>query len=203
MNRQIAMGRGLTENDERRRSTVAVVGATLGSKLFGGADPVGRDITVEGVRFRVVGVQASSQIFNEELWYDANGITIPLQTYMDRIDPDHKLSHLGVKLARTRELDRDVRELVLRVHAVHVGLERDQDAVGVVPELLVEDLARRLHADDAEGHALDHDVAADRVGAAEELGGERRADHRHRRAPALVVLGDAAAEADRPVHQRA
>ena len=90
-----ASGRGLTENDERRRSTVAVVGATLGSKLFGGADPVGRDITVEGVRFRIVGVQASSQIFNEELWYDANGITIPLQTYMDRIDPDHKLAHVG------------------------------------------------------------------------------------------------------------
>ena len=29
MNRPIAMGRGLTDNDERRRSTVAVVGATL------------------------------------------------------------------------------------------------------------------------------------------------------------------------------
>ena len=72
------MGRGLTDDDERRRSTVAVVGATLGSKLFGGADPVGRDITVEGVRFRVVGVQAPSQIFTEELWYDANGISIPL-----------------------------------------------------------------------------------------------------------------------------
>ena len=92
MNRPIALGRGLTEDDERRRSTVAVVGATLGSKLFGGADPVGRDITVEGVRFRVVGVQAPSQIFTEELWYDANGISIPLPTYMDRIDPDHKLA---------------------------------------------------------------------------------------------------------------
>ncbi len=92
MNRRIALGRGLTDDDERRRSAVAVVGATLGSKLFGGADPVGRDVTVEGVRFRIVGVQAPSQIFNEELWYDANGISIPLQTYMDRIDPKHALS---------------------------------------------------------------------------------------------------------------
>ena len=99
MNRPIAMGRGLTDDDERRRSTVAVVGATLGSKLFGGADPVGRDITVEGVRFRVVGVQAPSQIFTEELWYDANGISIPLQTYVDRIDSEHKLSNVAVKLA--------------------------------------------------------------------------------------------------------
>ena len=108
MNRNIAMGRGLTDDDERRRSTVAVVGATLGSKLFGGADPVGRDITVEGVRFRVVGVQAPSQIFTEELWYDANGITIPLQTYMDRIDPDHKLANMAVKLAKKRDIGRSL-----------------------------------------------------------------------------------------------
>src|SRR6266545_2507803 len=55
MNRPIGLGRGLTEDDERRRSTVAIVGATLASKLFGGADPVGRDIVVEGIPFRIVG----------------------------------------------------------------------------------------------------------------------------------------------------
>jgi putative ABC transport system permease protein len=123
MNRKIAMGRGLTDDDERRRSTVAVVGATLGSKLFGGADPVGRDITVEGVRFRVVGVQASSQIFTEELWYDGNGITIPLQTYMDRIDPDHKLSNVGVKLARTKDMAEVSAMMVGRAKQAHHGIE--------------------------------------------------------------------------------
>ena len=39
MNRQVSLGRGLTADDARRRSTVAVVGATLAGKLFGGADP--------------------------------------------------------------------------------------------------------------------------------------------------------------------
>src|SRR6185369_7098640 len=86
MNRPIGIGRGLTEDDERRRSTVAVVGATLASKLFGGADPVGRDMIVEGVPFRIVGVQAPGQIFSNENWFDANGISIPLPTYMDRMD---------------------------------------------------------------------------------------------------------------------
>ncbi len=123
MNRQIAMGRGLTENDEARRSTVAVVGGTLGSKLFGGADPVGRDITVEGVRFRIVGVQASSQIFSEELWYDSNGITIPLQTYMDRIDPDHKLSHIAVKLAKKRDTAEVSAMMIGRTKQAHHGIE--------------------------------------------------------------------------------
>ena len=123
MNRTIAMGRGLTDDDERRRSTVAVVGGTLGSKLFGGADPVGRDITVEGVRFRVVGVQAPSQIFSEELWYDSNGITIPLQTYMDRIDPDHKLSNVAVKLARKRDTAEVSAMMVGRTKQAHHGIE--------------------------------------------------------------------------------
>ena len=123
MNRRIGMGRGLTDDDERRRSTVAVVGATLGSKLFGGADPVGRDITVEGVRFRVVGVQAPSQIFSEELWYDANGITIPLQTYLDRIDPDHKLSSVGVKLARKRDTAVVSATMIGRAKQAHHGIE--------------------------------------------------------------------------------
>jgi putative ABC transport system permease protein len=123
MNRTIGMGRGLTDDDERRRSTVAVVGGTLGSKLFGGADPVGRDITVEGVRFRIVGVQAPSQIFSEELWYDSNGITIPLQTYMDRIDSDHKLSSVGVKLARKRDTAVVSATMIGRAKQAHHGIE--------------------------------------------------------------------------------
>ena len=123
MNRPIAMGRGLTDDDELRRSTVAVVGATLASKLFGGADPVGRDITVEGVRLRVVGVQAPSQIFTEELWYDANGVSIPLQTYMDRIDPDHKLTNVAVKLARKRDIDEISALMIGRAKQAHHGIE--------------------------------------------------------------------------------
>ena len=87
-----------------------------------------------------------------------------------------------------------------RVDAVHVGLQRDRDPVRVVPELLGEDLARRLDADDPEPLAFDRDVAADRVRAAEELGSERGADDGDGRAPALVVLGQAAAHRDRPVH---
>ncbi len=94
----VALGRGLTDDDERRRSTVAVVGATLASKLFGGADPVGRDITVEGVPLPRRRRPGTGQIFNDEIWYDANGMLIPLQTYMDRIDPDHKLANIAVKL---------------------------------------------------------------------------------------------------------
>ncbi len=123
MNRPIGLGRGLTEDDERRRSTVAVVGATLASKLFGGSDPVGRDITVEGVRFRVIGVQAAGQLFSDENYYDANGISIPLETYMDRMDPDHKLAHVAVKLKAKRDLGEVSAMMVGRARQAHHGIE--------------------------------------------------------------------------------
>ena len=123
MNRPIAAGRGLTEDDRRRHSTVAVVGSTLGAKLFGGAEPVGRDVLVDGVPFRIVGLQGPLQIFNEELWLDSNGLMIPLETYMDRMDADHKLTHVAVKLRKKSDLV-DVSALVLgRSKQAHHGIE--------------------------------------------------------------------------------
>jgi len=123
MNRPIASGRGLTEDDRRRRSTVAVVGGTLGSKLFGGADPVGRDVVVDGVPFRIVGVQAPVQIFNEELYLDANGLMVPLETYMDRMDADHKLTHVAVKLRRKGDLNEASAIVLGRAKQAHHGIE--------------------------------------------------------------------------------
>ena len=123
MNRPIQSGRGLTEDDQKRRSTVAVVGATLGAKLFGGADPVGRDIVVEGVPYRIVGLQDRLQIFNEEIYIDANGIQIPLETYMDRMDPAHKLTSVAVKLARKSDLQEVSSVVIGRVKQAHHGIE--------------------------------------------------------------------------------
>jgi len=123
MNRPVDLGRGLTEDDGRRRSRVAVVGATLASKLFGGGDPVGRDILVNGIPFRVVGVQARGQIFSNENYQDANGVSIPLETYVDRIDPAHKLTHLAVKLKSKKDLAEVSAVMVSRAKQAHHGIE--------------------------------------------------------------------------------
>ena len=123
MDRPIGLGRGITDDDQKRRSTVAVVGATLAAKLFGGADPVGRDAVIDGMPFRIVGVLASGQIFNDEMWMDANGVLIPLETYMDRMDPDHQLAQVSVKLKNTRDLDEVSAVMLGRVKSAHHGIE--------------------------------------------------------------------------------
>ena len=132
MNRPVGLGRGITPDDQRRRSTVAVVGATLASKLFGGADPVGRDLKIEGVPYRIVGVLASSQIFNDEIYMDANGVLIPLETYMDRMDSSHQLAHVAVKLKSERDLDEVAGVVLARIRQAHHGIDdvevKDLDA---------------------------------------------------------------------------
>ena len=146
MNRPIGLGRGITEDDQRRHSTVAVVGATLASKLFGGSDPVGRDLVIEGAPFRIVGVLASGQIFNNELWEDANGVLIPLETYMDRMDTDHQLTMVAVKLKSKRDLDEMSAAMLARARQAHHGIE-DVEAKDLDAELArgYEDFQNQMH----------------------------------------------------------
>jgi putative ABC transport system permease protein len=123
MNRRIAAGRGLTEDDQKRRSPVAVLGATLASRFLGGADPVGREIVLNGVPFRVVGVLAPMLIFNDDTWLDANGLLVPLAAYVDRLEPGRRLDSVTVKLRATRDLKEVSALLLARGRQAHHGIE--------------------------------------------------------------------------------
>src|SRR5689334_11216388 len=57
--RDLALGSYLTRSDVDTGRRVAVLGASVAVALFGERDPVGAQITIAGVRFRVVGVFAS------------------------------------------------------------------------------------------------------------------------------------------------
>lgn len=122
-NRPVNSGRPLTEDDSRRRSPVAVVGSTLAGKLFGGADPVGRSVILDGQAFHIVGVLAPLQIMSDDTWMDANGVLIPIEAYMDRLDPSHKLTRLMVKLTDKTKVDEVSAMMLGRVKQAHHGIE--------------------------------------------------------------------------------
>jgi len=54
--RQVARGEYLTATDVDTRRRVAVLGSGVADDLFGDIEPLGRQVTVAGVRFRVIGV---------------------------------------------------------------------------------------------------------------------------------------------------
>jgi putative ABC transport system permease protein len=134
-NRPIASGRALTQDDSRRRSPVVVLGGSLASKLFGGTDPVGRAVAVDGQSFQVIGVLAPLQIMSDDTWLDANGLLMPIEAYMDRIDPKHALDRLYVKLARKQDLNEVTSALLARAKQAHHGID-DVETTDLAAELV-------------------------------------------------------------------
>ncbi|MGH8867154.1 MAG: ABC transporter permease [Actinomycetes bacterium] len=55
-NRPVARGRAVSATDVDTRRRVAVLGDSVAQRLFPGVDALGRQVTISGVRFRVVGV---------------------------------------------------------------------------------------------------------------------------------------------------
>jgi len=54
--RPLAKGRYISSSDVDTRRRVAVLGDSVADQLFGDVDPLGRQLTVAGVRYRVIGV---------------------------------------------------------------------------------------------------------------------------------------------------
>jgi putative ABC transport system permease protein len=54
--RPVQRGRAVTATDVDTRRRVVVLGSQVAADMFGDVDPLGRQVTVAGVRFRVVGV---------------------------------------------------------------------------------------------------------------------------------------------------
>lgn len=82
-NRGAKTGRFLVEHDVETVAPVAVIGGTLAKESYGEEDPVGREITIRGVRFQVVGVIRSlgnSQVDDDDMRQDNSKVYIPLTT---------------------------------------------------------------------------------------------------------------------------
>jgi putative ABC transport system permease protein len=67
--RSIAIGRGISQSNTAQGSPVAVIGSTTANKLFSGQNPVGQEITLDGMPVTVVGelqTEGSSQGFGQD-----------------------------------------------------------------------------------------------------------------------------------------
>ena len=78
----VEFGRHLSEAEEDRSAPVAVIGWDIYENLFGGLDPINREIRVDGTVFQIVGVakRRGSALGQSR----DNFVIIPLPTYMKR-----------------------------------------------------------------------------------------------------------------------
>jgi putative ABC transport system permease protein len=135
--RALSRGAFFTAADVETRRRVAVLGADPAEALFPDRDPVGKSVTVGGVRFRVVGVMSRvGTAFG--VARDAE-VFIPV-TAAQRLFGVSRVDGIAVKAPSTGEVDEEqriIREVVARAHPEQeYQVLTQQDILGVVGRIL-------------------------------------------------------------------
>jgi putative ABC transport system permease protein len=117
-NQSMETGRWLEPQDENQKRRVAVLGAKVAEKLFGEVPPEGEEITINGLRFTVVGVlKTKTQIANYNT-PDNDCAFIPFETgslFRDLKYPDDIVWMPANPLFREQAV-RQVTETLARLH---------------------------------------------------------------------------------------
>jgi putative ABC transport system permease protein len=135
--RTLSRGAFFTASDVETRRRVAVLGADPAEALFPDRDPVGKSVTVGGVRFRVVGVMSRvGTAFG--VARDAE-VFIPV-TAAQRLFGVARVDGIAVKAPSTGEVDEEqriIREVVARAHPEQeYQVLTQRDILGVVGRIL-------------------------------------------------------------------
>ena len=78
-NQTIVQGRSFTPADDDHGAHVALIGADVQDNLFGGEDPIGKELRADGTAYRVIGIgekQGTTLGRSQDNW-----VTVPLTTF--------------------------------------------------------------------------------------------------------------------------
>lgn len=119
-NRPLSRGRYLSRVDVETRRRVVVLGSEAAAKIFGEVDPVGRQVTIAGSRFRVIGVFAEvGQSFGEAR---DTQLHIPVTTAQRLFGVD-RVDFLVVRAPTADDIPRLQREVVDALKKKYPGEE--------------------------------------------------------------------------------
>ena len=95
-NAHVIKGRFFNDGEDLHRMDVAVIGYDLQEGLFQGEDPLGKEITVDGVQYRVIGVleKRKGQFFRDEA--ADKTIQVPYHSYRKH-HPNYDEHFIGVE----------------------------------------------------------------------------------------------------------
>ena len=116
----MAEGRFISSKNVENRERVAVVGQTVVKNLFAGEDPVGKEIRVKNIPFRVIGVLNSKG--NGTMGNDQDDVIfIPYTTAMERVEGIDYLRMVYVVASDDNGIDRlqsDIENLLRVRHGI-------------------------------------------------------------------------------------
>ncbi len=125
-NFEIDKGRGLTANEEKRTSRVAILGANTAELLFKNQNPIDEHIRIKNVNFKVVGVLKPK---GDQGWFNPDEIVVvPYPTAMKQLFGQAHLNEIDIKAAPDANLKRvedDISKLLRKRHRIIDDAEND------------------------------------------------------------------------------
>jgi putative ABC transport system permease protein len=135
--RSLARGTYLSRSDVDTQRRVAVLGHRVARDLFGERDAVGQQITIAGVRFRVIGVFAQ---LGQSLGVDRdNEVHIPITT-AQRLLGTNRVDGIAIKAPNREEIDDLSARILAELGRRHPGTEfsavTQEQILGVLGDIL-------------------------------------------------------------------
>ncbi|MDX6405929.1 MAG: putative transport system permease protein [Blastocatellia bacterium] len=143
-NRQIANGRFFIDSENDGAARVAYVGADIANKMFPGGNPIGGEIDIRGLPYRVIGVEeVKGTVFGIP---QDNFIVIPLKTYAVNFGPlVRQRSLYFTATSKTDDVFNDaVDETRFLMRARHHLAPNEKDNFGIVTPDAITGLRDRL-----------------------------------------------------------
>jgi putative ABC transport system permease protein len=107
----IASGRWFSEFDDEHRSPVVVLCHDTAEELFGNEDPLGKDVSIEGRLFQVIGTVGKIQsVFNQGRDPIDNRVIFPLSTFKT-LHPEMKQLWIVVKATSHDDVPKAIDEI--------------------------------------------------------------------------------------------
>lgn len=124
--KEVAMGRKITDRDDKSLARVAVVGPDVVDEFFPDQNPVGQEIKINGISLIIVGVatrEGSIGITNPD-----QAVTIPLQTYQKVFTGESSVNAIYIRAKDKDSIDvaeSEIRAILMRTRGLGQGKEAD------------------------------------------------------------------------------
>lgn len=128
-NTQIAMGRYITDVEDRRHLNVVFLGSDLKEKFFPSVDPIGKTVSIDGMPFEVIGVgKAKGSVFGQS---QDNYASIPAETYFKIYGSQKGISYLFLAADRS-QLEQAQDEVRMLIRSYRHLRPQQEDTFGMV-----------------------------------------------------------------------
>ncbi len=137
----VETGRFLSDSDNRRRLSVAVIGSDVTEKFFAGTGAIGKTIDVEGRPFEVIGTcKSRGSVFGQS---QDNFVMIPIETYFKMYGSRSGVSFSGLALDRyhLEQAQDEVRVLLRAFRHLRPG---EEDTFGIMASNSLVDMWDRM-----------------------------------------------------------